>query len=323
MGQDGVRVSRLGLVGVGAWGRRYIDTIGRRQDCRIAAFARGSNKNDGALPGIPQCPSWDALIALGQSGELDGLVVAATPDVQTDVAEAAILAGVPLLVEKPLALSTAGIQRLQAAASLAAKRSAVVVDYIHLWSPAYQAMKARIGAHSDGPGLIASIESEGCNWGPFRTWSSLHDYGPHDLAMSLDLLGMGAAVRFNDIARTLASGSPRAEIFTAQFTLDAVPVSIRVGNGNPGKVRRFVVTMTNGRRLIYDDTRPHPFKLIDNNVPVVIDEQPALDVVLTHFMSVIGPSGSEWSTTDNANGLEFSLRIASIIDAIVAATKDQ
>ena len=311
-------MKRLGLIGVGAWGRRYIDRIGARSDCRIAAVARASAAQPDTVAGAAACESWQALVAKAATGELDGVIAATMPLHQAEVAAACATQGVPLLVEKPLGLSLADVERVRACFESAARKAPLVVDYIHLWSAPFVALKARVAVAGGGQSVIA-ITTEGFNRGPMRAFPSLYDYGPHDLAMALSLLGTDVAFHLHDVERTSAGGG---DLYEARFDLGHVPVRMCVGNGADHKARRFAVALRGGRTLLYDDLKPHPQKLCEDEVPVAVDADGPLDAVLSDFLGQIAAWQGGQSTVDRSrSALALSARIHAILDELAARAR--
>jgi predicted dehydrogenase len=310
-------MKRLGLVGVGAWGRRVIDTIGARADCRVAAFARASARADLSIDGATACTDWRELVRRAEQGELDGVIAATTPPHQAEVARECATAGVALLVEKPLGFSASDVERISAAFERSPRKAPLVVDYIHLWAPAYGELKRRVEA-CGGRSRVAAISAEGCKLGPLRGWSSLYDYAPHELALSLDLLGVEAKFDLRS-AKRLPGAAPQHELYDVRFELDGVPVHICVGNGAETRVRRFAVQRRDGAELVYDDTQPHASKLTDGGVPVAIDRGLPLDAVIGHFLHLIDAFHAGRLATEAARaGLFLSARINAMLDAITA-----
>jgi len=310
-------MKRLGLVGVGAWGRRYIDTIGRRTDCSIAAYARATRTRLEGIPGASACDDWRSLVELAARAHLDGVIAATTPAHQLEVTSACIAAGVPLLVEKPLGLSRPAVEDLRARFAASQQKAPVVVDYVHLWAPAFVELKRRVSGRTSE---IRDIRAEGFNQGPLRSWSSLYDYGPHDVSMCLDVLGEEAAFVLHRAER-IGSSTPGIELFDARFELGGVPVHLRVGNGGATRARKFAVALADDREIIYDDTRPPAGKLTDGGTPVAIDEGRALDVVLTSFLASV-TLWREGRLPEHVAGasLGFSANVNGILDAIAAGS---
>ena len=86
---------RIGLAGAGLVGRRHIDALTRTPDAALSAVLDPAVPAGGPLPRVATLPE---LIAIS-----DGIVLATPNDTHRPMAEMALRAGVPVLVEKPLA----------------------------------------------------------------------------------------------------------------------------------------------------------------------------------------------------------------------------
>ena len=100
-------------------------------------------------PGLPDSLSFGAPVfadwrAAHSRVGLDGIVLALPPDCQAEIASDIIEAGLPLFMEKPLALSNAAVQRLIQAADTFGFVG--LVDHLHLFSPEFR------GTRPAGPG---------------------------------------------------------------------------------------------------------------------------------------------------------------------------
>jgi predicted dehydrogenase len=308
---------RLGLVGVGSWGQRYVATVLRLDDCRIVSFARSSGTSAVAIPGATRVASTRALLELARDGELDALVVSTTPAHQAEVAVAAVTAGVPAIVEKPLGSSRADSERVLESVRASKSTAPLVVNYVQLYTAGHRALRTLV-ERANAP--LVSIASEGSNHGPFRGFSSLYDYGPHDLAMCLELVGTNAPFRLEKA--TKRRGADGGELFDAEFFLGETRVVLRVGNGATAKARRFSVTLAGGRTLSHDHLAPPEAMLTDDGVPVPMDGPLPLDRMLSEFVERC----ERWKRgeRDHARELrnaEFSVRVNEILDAIAAASK--
>lgn len=269
---------RLGLIGAGPWGRRYIETL---RDFPGAVLTRVASRNPetAALVG-PKCkvtPDWRRLIG---APDLDGLIVASPPALHAEHAGFAIASGMPVLIEKPLTLDLHSSLCLLEAAQL--RGTVVVVDHIYLFHPAYEELKRRVRALG-GP---MSIRSAGGNRGPVRpSVPPLWDYGPHDLAMCLDLAGrMPSSI--NAARRRTGEG----EIIDLHLGFpEGTEAHLTFGNGFEEKVRSLAV-LRGGIELRFDDLDED--KLVESApggapVPVALEPGLPLDRALRAFLSAI------------------------------------
>ncbi len=124
---------RIGLAGLGSMGRNHLRVLRSRDDVDVVAVA------DPAVETLAAARSAGALafaepLEMIAGADLDGLVVAAPTTSHGTLALAAIERGVPVLVEKPLAATTA-----EGFAILAASRAAgvpVQVGHVERFNPA-------------------------------------------------------------------------------------------------------------------------------------------------------------------------------------------
>lgn len=311
---------QLGLVGVGAWGRRLLATLHARDDCRVVAVSRRTSAAfDPELGEMRQYPSWRDLIADSRWAGLDGLVVATTPGAHGDIASAAIGAGLPVLVEKPLALSRTGVQQVVSAAAAADPMPPVMIDYVHLWAPPYRALKARLSQLRDSGDQIDAILASGGNRGPYREWSPLYDYGPHDLAFVWDLLGLNATIAID--RASLATDERGGELYSVELRSGPVGIHVSTGNGAVAKVRTLSIRLRSGTRLVYDDLRSHPAKATEDDAAISYHQAPPLDEVVNEFLRRV----DQWQHRQPSStyDLSLSLHIAEILDDIQARTRAQ
>jgi predicted dehydrogenase len=169
---------RLGLIGVGRWGRNYVRTIGEVDGVVLAAVASSNPETSTLVPsGCRVVPDWRDLL----TDDVDAVIIASPPDSHARILLAAAAAGKAVLVEKPLVTTAADLAAIRQALTT----SIVMVDHTHLFHPAFRALKTAVRAR----GRPLAIRSSAGNTGPYRTdVSVLWDWAPHDVAMALDLV---------------------------------------------------------------------------------------------------------------------------------------
>lgn len=237
---------RLGLVGAGRWGKRYIATIAGMEGVRLGHLASTNPESASLVP--PDCrlsSDWQAVTA---DQTLAGIILATPPATHAEMALRSIASGIPVLVEKPMTLSVDDAHALVDQAH----RSGVLVmvDHTHLFSAAFRELKSR-GASL---GRLVRTRSAGGNWGPFRPDTPvLWDWGPHDVAMCLELF-CAAPLRVEAkraAARRSGEGTGEAIEITLDFGVGG-DAGIRISNVDDCKRRYFEATYTGGT-LVYDD----------------------------------------------------------------------
>lgn len=250
---------KLLLIGAGKWGTNYISTLSSFENIELTV----ANKEN-----------WQHLI----DQRPDGVIIATPPQSHIQIAEHAASYQIPIMLEKPAALSSAELQILNCYKPL------ILVNYIHLFSDAYEWMIRSIDVDA-----ITKISSHGYNMGPFRNYSSLWDYAPHDLAMILYLLKeYPTYLEIQKIANTNS-------LFSLEMIFNKCATYSMIGNGATSVCRDFIVEF-NGMTLKYDD-QVRPFS----------HAQPLNKALSIFIQSIQGHA-------DNRMGLELSLQITKILE---------
>lgn len=236
---------RLGLIGAGPWGQRYIQTLQGFEGAVLAAAASRNPRTASLVPADCRVlADWTSLLALD---DLDGVIIATPPSLHAEMTAAAIEAGLPVLVEKPLTMDLAQAKKLL---SLARRREAlVIVGHLHLFSAAYAALRKK----AQELGRLKSVRTLGGGAGPYREdVPPLWDYAPHDVAFCLDLIGEKPVSAAGRLEETAAAG--RENLRLALGFRGGISAEISVGNFFPQK-RRLFEARYEGGTLTIDDTK--------------------------------------------------------------------
>ena len=188
----GTEALKFGLVGTGYWAREtHAAALASTEGIELAAVW-GRNPQAAAdlaaTHGAQAYEDVDALIAA-----VDGLAFAVPPDVQAPIAIKAARAGKHLLLEKPVALSTAEADALAEAAE--ASGIATVVFFTARFLPTTRAWLAEVTDHGDWLAGAATWMGSSLNASsPFNTpWrqdkGALWDVGPHAVSLLWASLG--------------------------------------------------------------------------------------------------------------------------------------
>jgi predicted dehydrogenase len=275
---------RIGLIGAGRWGTCYIATLARLPGTELAHVG---SRNPETGPLVPKTcrvsGDWRAVLA---DPSLDGVILASPPMTHAPLALEAIAARLPVLIEKPMAMNVADARAVAAAANAAGVL--VMVGHTHLFSPAYRALKQR----GDALGRLRSTQSSAGNDGPARSDTTvLWDWGPHDVAMCLELFGdFPESVQASIVGqRRLAGGVGQALALHLAFPSEG-GADIRISNIEDRKLRLFEASYEFGR-LVYDDV--HAPKLRESLpgqgvAPIAVDPVPPLTRLVQEFTDSIG-----------------------------------
>lgn len=296
---------RLGLIGAGRWGARYIATLRALPGVSLARVASGNPATAALLP--PGCSLDADWRALCRDATLEGVIVATPPALHAPMTLEAMRAGKAVLVEKPLTLDAAEARALRATAERSG--ALVLVDHTHLYSAAYRELKRR----APMLGKLLRVESEGGNRGPVRPGvSALWDYGPHDLAMALDLAG--APVSGMKAQRDGQEPDGGEAVALRLEFANGVGAAIRVSNIETEKRRRFAAVCERGM-LVYDDLASAKLVLRSGQAdsPVALEASlPLTNVVLAFRDAIAGGRRSD-------PGLELGVRVVELLEQCSAA----
>lgn len=108
--------------------------------------------------------------------DVGAVIIATPPETHFDLAMSALEQGRPVLVEKPVTLSSLDTLRLRAAEKQ--HGGSVSVSYQHRFSAGFTLLRNSVAGKE-----LRSVDCKGHNDGPARYYSALWDWAPHDLSM--------------------------------------------------------------------------------------------------------------------------------------------
>ena len=167
---------RIGLVGFGKWGRNYVRSAiaaGNGQVTSVALPKGSLNFDDAKSHGLFVTSNLDAL-------EVDAAIVATHPHFAPALCQYFFQRGIPVMVEKPAALSIEDGQKIIDTANT--YKSLLLVAHQHLFATAYEHIRTCISDEK-----VLSIITRSGGEGPYRDYSALWDYGPHDISLIFGL----------------------------------------------------------------------------------------------------------------------------------------
>lgn len=267
---------RLGLIGCGAWGKNYIETIKSIPDAELVAVC---DKNR---------PTFD----YHQLTNIDKVIIATPPSTHCEITTYFLKNRIPVLLEKPVAETLTDAEAIFNTAQNYG--TTILIDNTHLFAPAYLGLRDFVN-----PKDQLEIRTVGVNHGPFREYSSLLDYGPHNLSMCL-----GLVEKYPDRIKCRRDKKDLGEIYTLELDFGSAHAVVEVGNGHTRK-ERTLVAITPHHHLIYDGSL-QSLKINSAFAPVSIS--PPLTEVVRSFV------GTE---TDWRYSPELNLNVMKILTEVL------
>jgi len=266
---------RVGVIGIGAWGKVCLRAIANLDTLMRLSAVASSNPTTANLVQCPVFSNWRDLL---NSGTCDGVIVTTPPESHAEITLAALGQGLPVLLEKPMALCPAEARAMRAVAL----RTGIplMVDHIHLFSPAFRMLRSM--ATRLGP--VLSIRGMAGKPGACRPERPvLWDWGVHDVVMTLAIMGavpihVDATVQ----ARPIFSDG-LGEVVQLELAYDTASATLCFGTLE--RRTRWFEVRCQGGVLVYDDTQAE--KLVLDGHAVELSPTLPLDVALTDFVQAV------------------------------------
>ncbi len=252
---------RLAVIGAGPWGRNHVRVAASLPSAELTAVcdidAGRREQVRSRYPGVLVTQRAEEAMA-----QADAVVVATPAATHATLAEAAIRRGLPVLVEKPFALSVADGERV---AELGEDRGVpVMVGHLLLFHPAIERLSAMLKAGELGTPFY--LYSQRVNLGQVRPdESALWSFGPHDISVALHLLGEKPAWVSAHGKSYLQPGIEDVVFLVMEFE-SGVMAHVQLSWLDPHKERRLTVVGSQ-RMVVFDDMQPREkLKVYDKGV---------------------------------------------------------
>lgn len=285
-------IVRIGLVGAGRWAGNYIRTIAAMPEAKIVRIARARDTRDGLPPTDAEITTDFRRVTAAT--DLDAVIIATPPGLHAEQTLSAVAEGkLPVLVEKPLVMKREEGLAIYEAAK--ANEGFVMIEHTHLFHGPFRELK-RI-CRERGP--VQAITTMAGSWGSFRKDAPvLWDWGSHDVAMCIDLLGEKPE-RFS-AKRIERRATPDGNGDTVALELSfrgGTVANISISNLREKKCRSFTTRLA-GFSLTYDDLAAD--KLVRESaggrevLPFV--STPPLTVAVSEFLTAVRANSRDLSS---------------------------
>jgi predicted dehydrogenase len=238
----------LAVVGYGYWGPNIVRNVMERPEVALWGLCERSPERVAKFtvryPGVRACASFEEVLA---DPSVDAVSIATPPATHHALVEQALDAGKHVLVEKPLATTTAQAESL---IELAEHHSLVLMPgHTFLYSPAVNKVRDLIA--SGELGEIYFITSSRMNLGIYQGDGVIKDLAPHDLSILLYWLEQPVAAVSASGSTIFQPGVPETAFLTVRF--DQGPTAnVQLSWLAPHKVRQMIVVGSK-RMVVYDE----------------------------------------------------------------------
>ena len=306
-------VPRIALVGCGYWGKNLCRNFNSLRALRrvIDATESGRTQAHSIAPAIEVSSDFEDTLS---DCEINAVVLATPAETHSEMAVQAMNAGKDVFVEKPMALTLEGAERMKSVADQTGR--ILMVGHLLEFHPAV--LKLRELIYSGKLGKINYIYSNRLNFGKVRTQeNALWSFAPHDVAVILRLIGHSPLEVSATGGSFITNGLADVTVSNMLFS-DGVRAHIFVSWLHPFKEQRLVV-VGDKQMAIFNDVAPYGEKLLlypqavefDGNVPVLkqkdckpveyADAEPLLEEC-RHFLNCV--MNRDKPLTDARSGIE-------------------
>jgi predicted dehydrogenase len=253
---------RIGVVGCGYWGAKHVRVLSGLSDvAEVALIEPNAHSREALSAAFPAAPTYASLDEA--LPDIDAVVIATPPHTHTDLALQALRSGKHVLVEKPLATTSAEARLIVDEASRSDR--VLMVGHTFEFNSAVQELRRRLDQGDLGD--VYYIHSSRFNIDLYRTdVNVIWDLAPHDISiMNYLLRSMPTSVT--------AWGSSNGHVDVAYIRLDygriGVTGYVHVSWLDPKKTRQVIVVgrnkvaayndmATEERLRIFDRTAENP-----------------------------------------------------------------
>jgi predicted dehydrogenase len=240
---------RTAVVGYGYWGPNLVRNVMERPELEFAGLCERAPERAAAFTArYGAQPVFSDLDDVLADDEIDALLVATPPRTHHAIVSAALDAGKHVLVEKPLATTSA--DALDLIETAARRGRTLMPGHTFVYSPPVNKVKELIDAKVLGE--VYFITSSRMNLGKYQPDGVICDLAPHDLSIMLYWL-QEPVVEVAATGRSIFRDGVHETAFITLTFESGTNANIQVSWLAPRKVRE--MTVVGAQRMVqYDDT---------------------------------------------------------------------
>jgi predicted dehydrogenase len=253
----------VGVLGLGYWGPNLVRNLSRIPQARLKYGCDFDESKRTKLARLyPETRFVADFEELLSDDDLDAVVVASPVPTHATLAQQALLAGKDVFVEKPLTLSSGDAEELT---RLANERDLILmVGHVFEYHPAVTRLKKIMD--SGELGEVFYIYTHRLNLGIIRhDENALWSLGPHDLSISMHLLGQ-EPIEAQAVGHSYLKGGVEDVVFGTLRFADGKIVHLHVSWLDPHKERKITIVGSEKMAVFDDMSRDEKLKLYNKGV---------------------------------------------------------
>lgn len=259
----------IAVIGAGYWGPNLIRNVAQHPAAKLHTIC---DKNSQRLTYIAQHYTPQTLVTepdeIFENSEIHGVVIATPAHTHFSLTRQALEAGKHVLVEKPLALTSAEAREV---AELATQKNLILmVGHVFEYNPAVQ--KLRDLVVSGDLGQIYYIYSTRVNLGQIRDdLNAFWNLAPHDISIiNLILNATPRRVAAQGFSYLQTKQNLEDVVFAVLEYASGVAAHIHTSWLDPNKIRRMTV-VGEKKMVVYDDISDNPITIYEKGAAWVED----------------------------------------------------
>lgn len=239
----------IAVIGCGYWGVNYVRVFSELAETHVAVICDQRKERlleiQQRFPNVDICTDIDDAL---HREDVDAVVIATQATTHFDVTRQCIAADKHILLEKPMAITTAQAAELVQMGQT--RDSVLMVGHTFLFNPGIQKVKEYI---ADGEiGEVYYMYAQRTNLGPIRhDVNALWDLAPHDVSIFNHLLNE-KPIWVSAVGSNVLKNSRQDVGFVSIGYESGVIGNIHVSWVDPHKVRQMVVVGSE-QRIVFDD----------------------------------------------------------------------
>jgi len=279
---------RVALLGCGKWGKNYVNAVNESKLGRITSVFTSETVSQLTKVGSKNVhePKSDMVSQAEIVAEelcrlkVDAAVVATHPPWTETLTLSVLARGISVMAEKPFSFSSKPLDLIDKLTAHGTGCPVFLINHQHLFSDAVSLMSERLEQAQ-----IHRIFTKAGGFGPFRDYSPMWDYGPHDLSL-IAFLTQSRLELIEYRRKSFKDGDQESIVATCGRNTCAV---ISTWNNRAPKTHRVSVkgkVDNQDIEIIYDDFDERGRLRINGNFPALAYTRP-LTKAVQHFLSKV------------------------------------